>query len=159
MGKKTDQFMKDLRDLQTEAGRACDAVSFPPSLESIAALMTQQTAIIAARHEFFMPGGVKKPLPDGRDPEAALESDPAYKTAVAAHAALEQKFDAASGGGPAAMAKFQASVEKVNLKIAEFEKFVKAKESKWFGHKKAIPAAKAVIASAKAYLGICRPML
>ncbi len=90
--------------------------------------------------------------------ELAIEKDPEYKKAAAISDALAEKLDALFNKRDGAKQELKKNLGALKKKVDEFDSYVKAKEKKWFGGKKSVPAAKASIAASKEYIEKCVPL-
>jgi hypothetical protein len=152
MGKKTDQFTKELTSLAADCALSIATIfDVSKSMAPISEAMKKCEKVMTDRHEHFFPGGHQT-----SEAELAIEQDAQYKQAAAASDALATKFLPLLGRQNDAKSELKKGLIALKKKVDEFDAYVKAKEKKWFGGKKSVPAAKASILAAKKYYNDCR---
>jgi hypothetical protein len=154
MGKKTDEFTKTLTALTADcAVSVASIIDFTKSMDIIKEGMSKAEKAMTARHEHFFPGGHQT-----NEAELAIEQDPQYRQAAQVSDALAAKLNALFDKKDAAKKELKANLVTLQKKVGEFDAYVKAKEKKWFGGKKSVPAAKASIVASTEYIGKCTPL-
>src|SRR5690348_1086635 len=88
MGKKTDQFIKDMTSLAADCALSVATImDVNKSIAPIKQALEKCEKAMTDRHNHFFPGGHQT-----AEAERAIEQDPQYKQAAAASDALAQKF-------------------------------------------------------------------
>jgi len=155
MGANTDKFMTQIRALIANAAMSvADVEQFSEAARQYCDEIGKQNDIMTQRHNVHFPNGSQTSAG-----ELAIEQDAVYRAAVAKVDAIEPKYASAVQKKMTAKAELRAALQGLSTSVAQFDAYVTAKENKWLGGKKSIPAAKTFITTTKAYVTSCKSLV